>query len=225
MQRVGLFREHPELLVAFREGKREALERVYRAYSHSIERYLLALGRPGGAAEVLHASAVADLVQDVFIRAFSADARRSYDGLRDYGGYLSGIARNCFIDALRARSREVLVDPADISFDIDDAPEPEDWCDPRTLAVLESYLGGLAPVLHGVYQERFAHGRSQEETSATLGISRRTVRTCEKELRRGLRKALARAGISPEEQGRVPGALFATKTSVPLVSEVRRGRS
>src|SRR4051812_28203726 len=117
MERVALFDQHPDLLLAFREGRRQALELVYRAYVRSVERYLRALGRLGTRAETMPAATVADLVQEVFIRAFSVEARRAYDGLRDYGTYLATIARNCFIDLLRARSREVLLAPADFPAD------------------------------------------------------------------------------------------------------------
>src|SRR4051812_8326090 len=202
MQRVALFDQHPDLLLAFREGKREALEQVYRAYVRSVERYLYSLWRGGGdGADAMPAAVVADVVQEVFIRAFSIPARLAYDGLRDYGPYLATIARNCFIDVLRAHRREVLVAPADLPADIGEAPEPEAWCDPRTLAVLEAYVAQLPPILKGVFLERFAAERSQEDASSALGISRRTLRTSEERLRRGLRKALVRAGISQRQPG------------------------
>jgi DNA-directed RNA polymerase specialized sigma24 family protein len=64
---------------------------------------------------VARATVIADLVQEVFVRAFSTDARHAYDGRREYGHYLAAIARNCFIDLLRARRREILIDPEDSS--------------------------------------------------------------------------------------------------------------
>src|SRR5262252_1647314 len=108
------FVDDPALLVSFREGKREALERVYRAYVRSVDRFLHFLVHGSGSSELRQASAVGDLLQEAFVRAFSADARRSYDGLRDYGPYLMTIARNCFVDALRARGHEVLKAPEDL---------------------------------------------------------------------------------------------------------------
>src|SRR5262249_23702506 len=152
------FRDHPELLVLFREGEKEVLERVYRAYVRPVERYLRALSRTN-AAELGQPSAIADLLQEVFVKAFSADARRSYDGLRQYGPYLATIARNCFIDALRARGREVLKAPEQLPADLEAAPEPTPAWDPEVLAVLNGYLAELPPALKGVYEQRFVFGR------------------------------------------------------------------
>lgn len=97
------FRNDPEWLEAFRCGQRAALERVYRTYARGIERYLRALARSNAQREFAQGSAIADFLQEVFVRAFAPRARQSYDGVRDYGAYLATIARNCFIDALRAK--------------------------------------------------------------------------------------------------------------------------
>ena len=50
---------------------------------------------------------LADLVQEVFMRAFSREGRQAYDGLRDYGPYLFAIARNVLVDWARVRGREI----------------------------------------------------------------------------------------------------------------------
>ena len=96
---MPLFRNRPELLAPFREGRRDALEEVYRTYVRWMDRYIRALARASNAPWLARSEAVADLVQDIFLRAFSRDARNSYDGLREYGPYLSTIARNRFVDA------------------------------------------------------------------------------------------------------------------------------
>ena len=200
MRRVALLEEDPALLVGLREGRREALERIYRAYARPVERYLHALARASGADRVVGAGLIADLVQEVFTRAFSADTRLRYDGRRDFGQYVAGIARNCFIDALRARKREVPTDPGALPPDLEGAiREPEEGYDRRTLSVLAAYLAGLPAELALTYQQRFVLDRTQEEASAALGISRRTLRTRERQLRAGLRRALARANISLRE--------------------------
>src|SRR4051812_35677745 len=153
MDKTGVFRGDPGLLVAFREGGREALERVYRGHAPSMERYLRGLGRGSGIAELGQASVVADLLQEVFIRAFSDDARRAYDGIRDYAGYLTAIARNCFIDLLRSRGREVLTDPEDLPFDADVGADAEQAYDPCVRAVLAAYLADLRASLWSVYEQ------------------------------------------------------------------------
>jgi hypothetical protein len=111
LEKTGVFQSDPCLLGSFRVGQREALERVYRSHIRFVERYLRAMARARGLIELSQSSVVADLIQDVFVRAFATRARLSYDGVRDYGGYLGAIARNCFIDLLRTRGREVPTAP------------------------------------------------------------------------------------------------------------------
>jgi len=200
---MSLFREHPELLAGFREGRPAVLDRIYRAYSVSVERNLRAMARAYGIPELAQASAVADLLQEVFVRAFSKTARRSYDGLREFGSYLSTIVRNCFIDALRNQSREVLREPEELRIEIErHAVVPDDSAlDPKVAGVLAAYIRGLPSPLAGIYEQRFVLGTSQEEASSALGLSRRVIRTGEKKLRSGLRKALIQSGIRPGEMG------------------------
>jgi RNA polymerase sigma-70 factor (ECF subfamily) len=197
---LPIFKTHPELLRAFRAGNHKALETVYRFYVQRVDRYVRSLARSTGTTTLGHPSAVADLLQDVFIRAFSDRGRNAYDGLRDYGPYLTTIARNSFIDLQRALGREILTSPDELT-DVPDeaAAESESLVDAKIAAVLTSYVESLVAPQRGVYEQRFVLGLSQEQASATLGLSRRAVRTGEKRLRVGLRKALSRAGISLRE--------------------------
>lgn len=190
------------MLVPFRDGHREALERVYRAYVRSVDRYIRAMARATGHAEVGQPSAVADLIQDVFVRAFAPSARLSYDGLRDYGAYLITIAKHCVVDALRARGREVLhADESALTHLQEHAESAEASLDPRVLAALTDYIRTLPANLARVYELRFGQGESQEVVCLALACSRRSLRTMEGHLRAGLRKALVKAGISLRELG------------------------
>jgi RNA polymerase sigma factor (sigma-70 family) len=193
------FQEVPGLLLAFREGKPEALSIVYRHYVRSVDVYLRALARRAGTPDLCQASAVADLLQEVFIRAFSPNARLSYDGLRDFGPYLNAIARNCFIDTLRKRRIEVPLGIEDLRTDEATDGGLDDY-DPKVVAVLESYLQHLPDAEMRVYEMRFVLGRSQEAACEALGVSRRSLRTAEDRLRKGLRKALFMAGVLYETQ-------------------------
>ncbi len=60
---------------------------------------------PGGGSSELE-----DLIQEVFVRAFSEKGRLAYDGLRDYEPYICTIARNLLIDRARKQGREVPLD-------------------------------------------------------------------------------------------------------------------
>jgi len=196
---VGFFQERPELLPSFREGRREVLERVYRAYVRLVEGYLRGLAHRGGHQDLAQPSSVSDLLQETFVHAFAPEARRRYDGLRPYGAYLATIAHNCFVDALRVRGRETPTEPVALSRDLDEVVPPEEIRDVKVLGVLAAFLSELPARLREVCEQRFVLGRSQEEVSAALGLTRRALRTDEQRLRRGLRKALHKAGIALAE--------------------------
>jgi RNA polymerase sigma-70 factor (ECF subfamily) len=195
-----IFRNDPALLVPFRAGEPAALATVYRHYARPVDGYLRSLARFARTPELGQASVVADLLQDVFVRAFSPRARLAYDGLREFAPYLNTIARNCFTDALRKRRKEVPLDLDECSSELQ-LPELQQLYEPKILAVLQRYLSELPPELQGVYEQRFVLGVSQESASATLGVSRRTLRTEEQRLRTGLRKALQLEGLLHELQG------------------------
>lgn len=193
---MPFFWERPQLLKPFREGERWALEEVYRGHVRALDGYLRALARAARCHELAQSSAVADALQEVFVKAFSPRARHSYDSARPYRTYLRGIAKNHFLDQLRARRREeehvldVLPDPeAAVTL------EPDRDVEPRVIAVLGAYLASLSPALQGVYQQRFVLGNSQEQACRVLGITRRRLRTDEVQLKRGLRKALSCEGV------------------------------
>jgi RNA polymerase sigma factor (sigma-70 family) len=194
--RAALFENDPALLAAFREGRRDALELVYRTYVRAVDRTLRALAASSGQPAMVQPGVMADLLQEVFARAFSSTARRGYDGIRDFGPYLMTIARNCFVDALRSSGRERLTSPQELAFALDaDLPEPDIARDPKIVAVLTGYIRKLPPELEKVYWQRYVLGRTQVDASAALGLSRGAFRSREDHLRNGLRKALARAGI------------------------------
>lgn len=192
-----IFSHDSEWLEAYRRGVPVALERVYRTYRGPLERYVRSLARRWFRPELGQTSAVADFVQEVFARAFSPSARRNYDERRDFGAYITIIARNCFIDALRVLNREAFQSCNAQNFHDEDFLSPlADTIEPRIADVMEKYLGGLSPDLKQVFERRFALNRSQDDTCTDLGMSRSSLRTKEGHLRKGLRRALARAGVS-----------------------------
>jgi RNA polymerase sigma-70 factor (ECF subfamily) len=217
-----MFADDRELLVAYRAGRRDALERVYRTYARDVDFTLRTLARASGYAEISQTNGIADLLQEVFVRAFSPAARNAYDGIRDFKPYLLTIARNCFLDALRAMGREIPRRSEELALALDaDVTELDGWADPRVVAAVDGFLRTLPAAVQGVCEQRFVLGRSQAEVSAALGLSRGEIRTSERRLRRGLRKALVQAGISLEEL-RQPHEDSSTRIPVPAV--LQRGR-
>ena len=195
---MSFFGRRPELIGAFRQGDRAALEQVYRHYVRHIDAYLRTLCN---AAERrgIRRCIVPDLLQEVFIRAFSNRARAAYDANRDYGPYLRTIARNCFIDALRADGREVLHGDTQWPEAPADFIETDGNFEPKVLAILDAYLSALPVGLRRVYEQRYVLGRSQVAACLELGLTRRSLRTSEEHLKRGLRKALCASGITQRD--------------------------
>src|SRR3954469_9995300 len=191
---MPLLRHDPQLLAAFRAGERAALAAVYRSYAPSLVSYFRALARHSGVAGFSHSGAIQDLLQDAFIRAFSPAARRSYDASRDFSPYMKAIARNAFVDALRKRKHEIPFEEHAEALSLDEERVDPDY-EPEVLAALATYIGQLSPGLRGVYEQRFERGLTQEAACRTLGVSRRSLRTLEDQLRRGLRKSLSLAGL------------------------------
>lgn len=195
---------------AFRRGDRWALEHVYRAHVRMLDGYLRSLARAGHSRELGLSNAVADALQEVFIRAFSPAARSTYDATRPYAPYLRKIAKNLFIDQLRAQSRGTELSVDTLPDASEGAPgDAEPLMDPRVTSVLSAYLAGLPPPLLGVYEQRFVLGNSQESACSALGVTRRRLRTDEERLKSGLRRALMSNGIL---RGDLSGGVTAQRT-------------
>jgi RNA polymerase sigma-70 factor (ECF subfamily) len=199
---MPILRANRALLDGFRAGAPEALRTVYWEYVGKIER-LLRTGfevrsrgeRVAGACR--QPDDLADLVQEVFARAFSAKSRWAYDGLRDYGPYLYAIARNTLVDWARARGREIPAPWSKLAAAIELMLLPEDegpWAAPRTMRIVEDYLAALPQDLREVHRLRHEEGLSQTEAAERLKVGRQTLRTLEGRLRDGLAAALDAVG-------------------------------
>ena len=161
---------------------------VYHAYSLLVGRHLKMLARRLTYMPCL--VDIDDLHQDTFERAFSVGARNAYDVTREYGPYLMTIAHNCFVDAIRRGRRELQKAELDEIENIEALPRQEPFRDPRVAKLLEAYVRGLPAALRSTFEQRFVFGHSQAVASGELGVTRRTLRTREEHLKRGLRRAL-----------------------------------
>lgn len=217
-----VFAGKPDLLIHFREGESAALETVYWAYVDRVARviqavaksYLAVRGERGrfGSAEL------GDLVQEVFVRAFSPASRRRYDCSRPYGPYLGQIARNVVVDHWRKMRRLVAVDVAPLldalSLEADALEKAtEDWADEGTIAVVERYVASLEPDVRRVHQALYVQGLSQRDAAVALGVGRQAVRGIEARLRAGLRLELRRAGLH-DENAVIAGAPTAVRSGL-----------
>ena len=207
---MTVFVDDPDLLARFRAGDREALSRVYWSYVVHVEgmvrRGLRFRERSGSHARV----EVADVVQEVFTRAFAHSTRRSYDGTREYGRFLYTIAYHALVDFLRRRGRELPTETLELegllestssgSTSSGEPPCEAPWADARTIALVKRYLASLPAEEYRVYVQRYDEGRSQEQTAAALGLTRQRVRTLDAHLRTGLARELARANFAARIQ-------------------------
>lgn len=179
------------LLEGFRAGRRDALERVYWEQIDGIETLVRATLRRS---QQFSPANVADLVQDIFAKAFSAKARVGYDGVREYSPFLRQIARNTLVDWLRQRGKEAFVeiDPEAVSQAEHASAEADAGVAPELLNTVRHFVNGLEPELKGVHERRFLAAESQERAAEVLGISRQTLRTLERRLLDGLRREIRR---------------------------------
>ena len=195
---MTIFEGNRALLLAFRAGDRQALTEVYWHYVAAVER-ILRRGFVSGGVTVpgLPDADVRDVIQEAFARAFSATARQRYDGLRPFRNYLMRIVRNLLVDRARLAGR-VELDP-----DIGDEPgededAEEEMARGRLAEATHAFVQGLDPEQRELVRLRFEEEQSQDAVAATMGVSRRRVRTLEKRVREGLARHLADAGLAGE---------------------------
>jgi len=196
----------PALRLAFRQGERLALERVYEAY---VERVIDVLRhgfafdsgerrlRFAGFADPLE---LENFAQEVFVRAFAERARLMYDGLRPFEGYLLRIAKNIVIDELRRRRSTPELVSADTALDVvlcDTGPSPEDVA---VAAATKKLVAGFLAKCTGL-ERRYVALRYEEDASLlaaarALGISRMRARWLERQVLGELALHLHRSGFA-----------------------------
>jgi len=199
--RVPVLQANRELLDAFRRGERAALATVYRAYVddvYNLVRRGFSMEKRGVTVPgVSQPERQRDLVQDVFLRAFSERARLAYDGLSPYRPYLLRIAKNLIIDEGRRLERLVLtadpIDEAEVLPGPEWSPEEEAHWSPLRAAA-RSFCEGLAPDLQRFVKLRFEEEASQAQVAKAMGVTRRRVRTWEETIRKELLRHLRRLG-------------------------------
>jgi RNA polymerase sigma-70 factor, ECF subfamily len=201
MQALSVFKS-PQLLERFRAGDEEAMATVYWACVDRVTGIVRAILRACAAGEALGPGEVdarmADIVQEVFVKAFAPEARRSFDATRPYEPYLAQIARNVAVDCWRQTRRYVLVDLDRLIDQLSLEAETDSGgtharSDAETVALVNRYLAELDDKSRRVYEALYVRGLSQRDAAQVLGLGRQVVRTREANLRSGLRRELARA--------------------------------
>jgi RNA polymerase sigma factor (sigma-70 family) len=200
---MTLLSEDRELLAAFRAGRSQALEQVYRHYFPTVTRFL----RRGF---VVHRSTQAPIsfsltqpfelenaVQEVFARAFEERTRLAYDGIRPYRDFLFGIAKHVSLDELRRRHRKIGASSDELDLeslpDTDEASPEQSLETKQVINLVSGFIENECDARDRVlYQLRYGEDRSQEAAATAAGLTRIQVRRWESKFRARLLRYLKR---------------------------------
>lgn len=194
-----------EYLAAFRDGRRDVLDRIYRQHVAEVIAFLrtgfmyTTNDRPMPFSGVRDSFELESYVQEVFTRAFEPRARNAYDGIRPYGAFLCGIARNLVLDRIRKQMRhgEVLAAP-----DALDAVGTGESAIERELSEDERRGRELVATFlaeqcderdRSLYDLRYERELSQVDAANAAGLTRIQVRRWEDKFRGRLLRFLKRA--------------------------------
>ena len=204
-QPVSWLLEDRRRLDGFRNGDAAVLSEVYRVYGLDLTKSL----RQGFGFESqgnrmyfkgnFDPFDLDDVVQDTFVKAFSANARSTYDGLRPFEAYLFTIARNVIIDRCRSERRVARwVSPEDETSPVAAASEqlsPETQAlDAELRKTYQDFLASLDDTNRQLWKLRFEEDASRRLVEEQTGLSAMQVRTREKKLRDELQRRLVSAG-------------------------------
>jgi len=172
-------------------GEQSAFESIMRSHNRMLFR--AARGVVSDDAEAQ------DVVQETYLRAFTR--LKEFQGGASLGTWMARIAINVALDALRKRSRSVLVDAQEL----DQEPSPEHMMflstsqavSPESVlarielqALLQSAIEGLPPIYRSVFILRAVQEMSVSEAAYCLQVSDAVIKTRYLRARSMLRDAL-----------------------------------
>lgn len=152
---------------------------------------------------------IENVVLETFARAFEPRARAVYDGVRPFGSFLVGIARNVLHEQLRSREQASglsLVEQADEQRSAQQGElEPsvdELYEDQELLTLLARFKSELSFEEARLYTLRFDEAIAQETAAEQLGLSRIQLRRRELSLKKRLVEFLRGRGYLGEVEVR-----------------------
>jgi RNA polymerase sigma-70 factor, ECF subfamily len=185
-------REDAELVARWQRGDADAFEALVRRWEGPIARFLARLVGPG--------ELVADLCQEVFLRAYHAGAR--YRPMGAFSTWLYRIALNVARDAAR-RGRRRPVALAGAEEVPDRGQSAEAICQERELAgAVAQALAELPEPLRVVLVLRHYEGMSFEEMGRLTGTPASTLKSRFAAALGRLRVRMQQLGWGPEESER-----------------------
>ncbi|MDQ3262519.1 MAG: sigma-70 family RNA polymerase sigma factor [Myxococcota bacterium] len=181
-----------DLLRRFRDGDPEALADVFREHAEGLARSLRAMVFGKEFPRLRWQVDIENTVLETFARAFEPRARAVYDGVRPYGHFLGGIARNVLYEQARGREFPSGLSPDELQQHPGSAaPELEasasELFENRELAsLLEGFEAGLDEQERPLFALRFDQAVPQESAAEQLGLSRIQLRRRELALKKKL---------------------------------------
>lgn len=143
---------------------------------------------------------IEELLQDTFVRAFSEAARSGYDGVRPFGAYLVGIAKNLAIDRARRRGRHLRWLQAAEQQEPPAVHPADDGAERGELQVLlDAFLAGRDGFDRDVFRERYVKNQSLRQAAKALGLGVFRVRRRDVRLRKDLLAHLREHGYLLEQ--------------------------
>jgi RNA polymerase sigma-70 factor (ECF subfamily) len=152
------------LVSAIRSGDQTAMAALYDRFSSIVYSVALRVLGDTGAAE--------DVLQDVFMQLWRNPA--SFDSSRgSLGAWLTVIARNRAIDALRRRKPESDIEDVVVSVAPDLAGDADRA---RAAEKIRGLLGGMPVALEMAYYEGMTHSEIAAKTGEPLGTIKTRIR-------------------------------------------------
>ena len=166
------------LVAGIRAGREDSLSQLYDRYSGVVYAVALRVLGDTGAAE--------DILQDIFLQLWRNP--QSFDSSRgSLGAWLSVIARNRAIDALRRRKPQDDIDDVILAGGVDFEDETARKV---MVAKVRGILGGMNPDQRRAVEMAFFEGLTHTEIAGKTGEALGTIKTRIRTALLSLRKAL-----------------------------------
>lgn len=200
----------PQLLLAYRNGSKNAFLALYNRHATSLRRFLqggFSFSSQGKLCRFRGVDAGMDteaLVQETFARGFAKKTRENYDGVRPFQTYLFSIAKNLVLRECHHRDRLISTDEVhetqttssllpSSNVTLGESPE-RSAANKQLQDITQDFINTLSTEERAFFSARFAKGLTQEATAVRLGTTRARIKLLEKNVRKHFLEALRQNG-------------------------------
>ena len=147
-------------------GDVSAFEAVFRQYYPRVRAFALGLTKEASDAD--------DIAQQVFVKLWTH--RSQLVTVRNLDAYLFKTARNTFLDYIRSRKKNLVIERIDDGMCLPDSASPFEDLEREELRLLvDMVVETMPPKRQAVYRMIREQGLSLEEVSKTMSISKKTA--------------------------------------------------